>query len=622
MNAAPNDPGDISQRFVRASLATAIVALLMVTVLLAGFQYAALRSALDDDARAEAAVIADTLSASLMFRDERAANDVLASLRHSPAVTLVSVYDTQNVLFAQFSRGEVAVVPDHKPHVLTDRAEFRFADYELTLPIRYREVTTGHLHVVKSLRPMYGRLALFLLATMVIVLGVLALARLVVRRARQEIGKAEEKLHVLAHVDAVTGLENRHAFNARLVHAVELARRFNEKVAVIALDLDNFKSVNDTLGHQAGDELLRLVAHRLRDALRRDDTISRLGGDEFSVILPRLADEGELAVVGEKIIKSCSEPYRIGGREFFVTTSVGIAVFPDHAIDAEALVGCSDRAMYRAKQQGKNTWVIFSADMNEGLVRRVAIENALWQAVARNEIDLHYQPQFAADGKRVLGAEALMRWRHPEFGNVSPADFIPIAERNGQIVVLGEWALRRVAQDALQWRGVDGKRLRVAVNVSARQFGEPAFVELVAGVLRESGLPPECLEIELTESVLMENISQQMETMARLRALGVELAIDDFGTGYSSMAYLRNLPVDRLKIDRAFVRDLPQSSDVAIVRAMVSLAHNLGLEVVAEGVETEAQRALLEEIGVDVLQGYLLARPQPLEHYRGILFAG
>ena len=619
MSTMPGDQGGISQRFARASLTTALVALLLVTALLAIFQYVALRDALDEDARAEGVVIADTLAASLVFRDERAANEILASLRHSPAVTLAQAFDTQDHLFAQFVRDSTATLPEHARHVLAERSWVGLSDYELTLPIRYRDVTTGHLHVVKSLRPMYTRLALFLLATLVIVLGVLTLARLVVRRARHEIGKAEEKLHVLAHIDAVTGLENRHAFNARLAHAVDLARHFNERVAVLALDLDNFKSVNDTLGHQAGDELLRMVAQRLREALRRDDTISRLGGDEFSIILPRLADESELAVVGEKIIKSCADPYRIGGRDFFVTTSVGIAVFPEHAQDAESLVGCADRAMYRAKQQGKNAWVIFSADMNEGLVRRVAIENALWQAVARGEVDLHYQPQFAADGKRVIGAEALMRWKHPEFGNVSPGDFIPIAERNGQIVVLGEWALRKVARDALAWRDTSGALLRVAVNVSARQFGEPNFVELVASVLRETGLPPECLEVELTESVLMENVSQQMEIMTRLRSLGVALAIDDFGTGYSSMAYLRNLPVDRLKIDRAFVRDLPRPNDVAIVRAMVALAHNLGLEVVAEGVETDAQRALLEEIGIDVLQGYLLGRPQPLDHYRELL---
>lgn len=615
----PGQPRGISQRFASSSLTTLAVALSLAMVLLIVFEYVALRSALMEDSRAEAAVLADNLSASLIFHDAQAATEIVSGAQHSPAVLAVGVYDPARRLLATYSRDGTGAVPAIPSDLAAGDVRVGIDRLEMVAPIRYKNVEAGLLFVSKSLQPVYARLGLYLLATLVIVAATLTLAAVVINRARHEINQAEQRLQTMALVDAVTGLENRHAFHERLTSAVDLAQRFGEKVAIVAIDLDNFKSVNDTLGHQAGDDVLRMVAQRLRVALRRDDTICRLGGDEFSIILPRIADERELAIVGDKVTAAGAAPYHIGGYDFFITTSVGIAVFPSHAEDVEGLIGCADRAMYRAKEQGKNHWVQFSAEMNEGLARRVALENALWKAAELNQISLHYQPQFAADGRTLVGAEALMRWTHPDYGMVSPADFIPIAERNGQIVSLGDLAIRTVAADAERWWNASGTPVRLSVNVSARQMVERGFVDSVARVVRQHGIAKGRLEIEITESVLMDNIERQMEIMQQLRSLGVAIAIDDFGTGYSSMAYLRNLPVDRLKIDRAFVRELPHPRDLAIVRAMVALAHNLGLEVVAEGVETEVQRQHLADAGVDVLQGYLLGKPMPLARCRETL---
>ena len=612
----------ISKRFANASISSVVLALALAMLLLAVFEYGALRRALVEDTLAEATVLADTLSAAVVFGDEKAAAEIIAGMRLARAVRSATVFDKAGKRLGNYRHDPDAVEAGYPGHLVAGSPEVGFDRLELLVPVNHGQGVVGELYLEKSLQPTYSRLGLFLFATLITVSGALIAAVTLVRRARTEISAAEQELHKMAHVDAVTGLENRHAFNERLRHAMELATDFGDRVAVLALDLDNFKMVNDTLGHQAGDELLRMVAQRLRGALRRDDMICRVGGDEFSVILPRLLDDQEIAIVGDKVTRACAEPYRIEGRDFYVTTSAGIALYPTHAGDARELVSCADRAMYRAKESGKNSWKLFSGDMNDGLAKRVAMETALWKAIDRGEIDLVYQPRFAVDGARLVGAEALMRWRHPEFGDVPPSEFIPIAERNGHIVALGEWALRKAVRDAANWREVIDRPVRVAVNISARQMMAWDVVGAVRGVLDEYGLAPAMLEIELTESVLMENISHHMAVMNDLRALGVSVAIDDFGTGYSSMSYLRRLPVDRLKIDRTFIRELTaQSRDLAIVRAMVAVAHNLDLAVTAEGVENDEQQSLLRDLGVDELQGYALGRPLSLPSFHAVLAA-
>lgn len=610
----------ITQRFARASMLLVILALLTVTILLTVFQYLSLRQSLLEDSRVEAKILAETLSASLLFQDEKAAGDLIVSLRFSPLVLQAHVFNHEQAPVAAYGTGAATATPDF-PVRLLPSGEFVDAKImALLTPIRHRQQTVGYLYIEKSLDQLYSRLGFYLLASLIVIAGAMATSVIVVNRSRRVILRAEKRLHTQAHVDAITGLENRHSFNERLNEAVGRAQRFEKPLAIAVLDLDNFKAVNDALGHHAGDDLLRQMARRLRAALRRGDVICRLGGDEFAVILDSAATADELAIVGDKIIQACAEPYFIEGREFFVTGSVGIAVLPTHADEFEALVRCADTAMYHAKDTGKNHWVLFSDTMNEGLQRRVVLENTLRKAVERGEMELHYQPQFATQSGELIGAEALLRWNSPELGSIPPNEFISLAEGNGAIVGIGEWVLRTALEEARTWQQPGFPALRLAVNVSARQMEEANFSSMVEQALAASGLTGELLELELTESVLMSNVHRQSQILGQIKLLGVQIAIDDFGTGYSSMAYLRRLPLDRLKVDRAFVKDLPeQPNDRAIVASMVALAHSLDLQIIAEGVETEAQRDILRQLEVDELQGYLLGKPMSAAAFRTLL---
>lgn len=613
----------ITQRFARASMVLVALALLTVTILLTAFQYLSLRQSLLEDSWVEAKILAETLSASVLFGDDKVAGELILGLRFSPSVRQAQVFNREQEPVASY-RTQAAAATTAFPTRLLPSGEFVNGEkMALLTPIRHRQETLGYLYIEKSLDQLYSRLSFYLLASLIVIAGAMATSVIVVNRSRRIILRAEEHLRTQAHVDAITGLENRHAFNERLSEAVDQAQRFDKLLAIAVLDLDNFKAVNDALGHHAGDELLRQMAKRLQDALRRGDVVCRLGGDEFAVILDSAATDSELAIVGDKIVAACAEPYVIEGREFFITGSVGMAVLPTHADGFEALVRCADTAMYHAKDTGKNHWVLFSETMSEGLQRRVILENTLRKAVERGEMEVHFQPQFATQSGALIGAEALLRWNSPELGSVSPNEFISLAEGNGAIVGIGEWVLRTALEAARTWQLPGGPALRVAVNVSARQMEEASFSAMIEQVLAASGLPGELLEIELTESVLMSNVHRQSQILEQLKLLGVQIAIDDFGTGYSSMAYLRRLPLDRLKVDRAFVKDLTdQPNDRAIVAAMVALAHSLDLQVIAEGVETAAQRDILAQLGVDELQGYLLGRPMSATAFRTLLGNG
>jgi diguanylate cyclase (GGDEF)-like protein len=610
----------ITQRFARASMVLVALALLAVTILLTAFQYLSLRQSLLEDSRVEAKILAETLSASLLFEDEKVAGELILSLRFSPSVLQAHVFNHEQVPVAIYGTDASTAPPAFPARLLPSGESVNTRTLALLAPIQHQQETLGYLYIEKSLEQLYSRLSFYLLASLVVIAGAMATSVIVVNRSRRVILRAEERLRTQAHIDAITGLENRHSFNEQLSEAVEQGLRFEKPLAIAVLDLDNFKAVNDALGHHAGDDLLRQMAKRLRAALRRDDVVCRLGGDEFAVILGSAASEDELAIVGAKMIQACAEPYFIEGREFFVTGSVGLAVFPTHADEFEALVRCADTAMYHAKDTGKNHWVLFSDTMSEGLQRRVVLENMLRKAVDRGEMELHYQPQFSTQSGALIGAEALLRWNSPELGSVSPNEFIPVAEGNGSIVAIGEWVLRTALAEGRTWQQPDCPPLRVAVNVSARQLEEADFSSMLQQTLAASGLAGNLLEIELTESVLMSNVHRQSQILGQIKLLGIQIAIDDFGTGYSSMAYLRRLPLDRLKVDRAFVKDLTeQPNDRAIVAAMVALAHSLDLQVIAEGVETIAQRDILHELKVDELQGYLLGKPMSAAAFRKLL---
>ncbi|MFC4158672.1 two-component system response regulator [Chitinimonas lacunae] len=417
---------------------------------------------------------------------------------------------------------------------------------------------------------------------------------------------AEDQLLILAHFDALTGLPNRVVFNDRLDQALAQARRLRQRLAVMFMDLDGFKGVNDTLGHAIGDLLLQAVAERIKSFVRSNDTAARLGGDEFVLLMAGISSGTEAAQFCRRLLRAIEAPIELESHQVSVSASLGISVYPDDGHDRHSLLMAADTAMYSAKNAGRNRYCFFSHEMGERAAERMNIEQGLKLAVEKNHLVLHYQPQISLADGRLIGIEALMRWRHPSEGMVMPARFIPVAEETGSIVALGNWALHTACRDT------GSLPLRLSVNVSALQLGRDDFIDTLHALLDQTGFPPSQLEIEITESTL-QVIEHSRQRLAALKSLGIGIAIDDFGTGYSSLSLLKHLPIDHVKIDRSFVQDLPDDhSSLAIVRAVIVLAHSLGLRVIAEGIETEAQRITLCELGCEEGQGYLFGRPQPL----------
>jgi diguanylate cyclase (GGDEF)-like protein/PAS domain S-box-containing protein len=420
----------------------------------------------------------------------------------------------------------------------------------------------------------------------------------------------EEKLAYLAQFDALTGLPNRSLFQDRLVQAMATAKRNGWSMAVLFIDLDRFKLVNDTLGHAAGDRLLKEAAERLRGCIRASDTVGRLGGDEFAAILSELGKPSDAGVVAQKIIDVFKRAFDLEGKETYVSASVGITLYPADSDDADALVVNADAAMYRAKQQGRNNYQYFTRDMNERALQRVQLEVALRRALEREEFRLVYQPRAHLATGRICGFEALLRWQHAKKGMILPGEFIPVLEETGLIVPVGEWVLRTACTQIKAWQKTGLKVPPVAINLSARQFEQKNLQGSFQQILRETKVDPSLIELEITESLLMNDPEGAARTLHSLKKSGVRLSMDDFGTGYSSLGYLTRFPIDALKIDRTFIRDIATDADGAtLTRAIINLAQNLRLKVVAEGVETEDQLVFLRSNACDEMQGYLFARP-------------
>ena len=447
---------------------------------------------------------------------------------------------------------------------------------------------------------------------------------------------AEEKMHYLAMYDALTGLPNRQLFHQQLTQAVARAHRNGDHIAIMFIDLDRFKRINDTLGHATGDMLLREVAARLNRCVRTTDqvgrdgdsmlpegSVARLAGDEFTVTLDTLRDPQDAARVARRIISEVSRPFMLSGQEVVVTTSIGIAVYPEDGEQAEMLLKNADVAMYQAKDLGRNAYQFFAGEMNSAAVERLRLENELRRAMEGDQLSLHYQIKIDARDGSIAGLEALMRWRHPELGMVPPVTFIPVAEEIGLIVDFGAWVLEEACRQTKAWRDAGLPVAPIAINLASPSFRQPDLVERVASALRRHDVLPADLCIEATESILMRDADATMATLKQLRELGVKLSIDDFGTGYSSLSYLRRFPIDQLKIDRSFVNDLVvNSDDAAIINAIASLARSLNLDVVAEGVETVEQARLLAKQGCYIMQGYFFSKPVSAEELTQILAQG
>ena len=434
--------------------------------------------------------------------------------------------------------------------------------------------------------------------------------------------QVQERLQHMAHHDALTDLPNRNLFLDRLQQSLTRARWHNRLVAVMFLDLDRFKNINDTLGHTVGDQLLLQLSERLGNSVRDGDTIGRFGGDEFAILLDDIDSDNHISALAEKLLATLTKSFRINKQELFVTASIGISIFPNDGEDSDTLLRNADVAMYRAKDLGKNNYQFYSDDLSARIFERMTLETHLRHALERNEFILYYQPQIDTRTQKIMGVEALLRWQHPEFGLVTPNNIVPLMEETGLIEKVGRWVLETACRQSRSWHDAGWSYLHLSVNISSRQFNDPDFISSVHEIITTTGINPEFLELELTESMLMRNASATINALNSLNALGVRFAIDDFGTGYSSLSYLRRFPIDTIKIDRSFIHDVTDNpDDAAIASAIIVMAQSLSLNVIAEGVENQQQLEFLSSRDCHYLQGNLFSRPLPAEEFTAMLKA-
>ena len=596
------DRTPISSTLGSGQVAAAVCGLVIAALVLLMYQFVSLRTALTDEARVQAGIIADNITAPLMFHDRDAASEMLRPLRYAPNLVSATVYGSAGERFVAYSPRQSAP-PAWLERVVPSWTRM----FSVDAPVTYRSQVLGKVELTISTAGVGTGLLRYVLFLALTIAGALAVVMLMVRRTRSRVARAEKELDYLAHTDSVTGLPNRRATYAYLEH--ELSRP-NCRLAMLLIDLDNFKVVNDTAGHTAGDELLRSVALAVSGVVGNAGVVGRIGGDEFAVLIAPLTERSTALALANAVAAVLRKPFTLEHGEVFATASIGMCVYPDDACTSTELISSADTALYRAKNGGRNQVVDFQPEMTLATQRRARLERELRKAMEDEALCVYYQPQFDCASGQMVGVEALLRWPHPEYGFVTPAEFIPIAEETGLIVELGRWVLQQACRDVAGWLRAGAADLTLAVNVSARQMREPCFMGDVTRALAASGLPPGKLELELTESLLMTEVNIAIAFMQQMRAIGVHLSIDDFGTGYSSLSYLQSFPINQLKIDRSFVQLLPQRGDT-IARAIISLARGFGLTVVAEGVEEQAQLEWLRNAGCDYAQGFLLGRPMP-----------
>lgn len=625
-------------------------------------------------------VTAANSAAALVFNDPKSAADTLAALRVEPEIIFAEIHDANNQRFASYRSTRVSA--DFKVDE-ANRDNFWDIIFSTSRFIVVDNEPIGHVWVVADLSSQLSALTGQILALAIATVISLSLTLLIANSFRtmivtpieqvastakaiahdqdfsrqvpqagdDEIGQlidafnhmvgqiedrelrlkdelqhrqfTEQKLEKLAHYDTLTGLPNRHLFQQTLTLTLERARNLGSQVALYFIDLDNFKVVNDSLGHPTGDMLLKILSQRLTKCIRGSDIVSRLGGDEFTVIIDQVKGPEHLREIANKLAAAVAQAVELKDIELQMTASIGIALFPNDATDAENLVRNADTAMYFAKSRGRSNFQFFSAEMNDRANKRLIIEAHLRRAIEKNELFLVYQPQIDLATGRIVGAEALLRWMSPELGAMGPAEFIPVAEDAGVIQQIGDFVMESACRQAKRWIDEEDISLRIAVNVSIRQFSAKLFVSNVQALLARTGLPVELLELELTESCIMDNVEDTLIKIRELHELGIRLSVDDFGTGYSSMSYLKQLPISQLKVDQSFVRNIPESNeDMEIVRAVLHLSHGLKLETLAEGVETVEQAAFLAQEGCMMAQGYYFSRPVPPEEITVLLRGG
>lgn len=586
-----------------SNAAGAALVLLLAGGLLLLLQYLSLRREAIADARAQAQLVAASSAAAVMFRDAEAVGETLDSLRTMELIRSARISDNAGNVVAAYPRME--------PAAPAKRA-CGFDCATVSAPIALQGENVGTVQLELEMRRLHKRLLSLAGAFLVAAVVAFAIAIPVMARMRARVRAAETRLEYLAHFDSVTGQQNRNAFNAYLNRSLRHDRGVRQ--ALLQLDVDRFKEVNDTLGHLGGDELLRQVGDRIAAAMRSGDQLFRLGGDEFAIVMNAVASADQARTAAEAILAQFQAPFRISGQQLTVTASAGISLWPDDAQQAQELAGNADAAMYEAKREGRNRVALFEPRLREAQANKLRLQSELRQALKQQELQLHYQPQVDTHSGQLRGAEALLRWTHPLLGPVPPAAFIPIAEDCGLIIELGRWVIREACRQSAAWHAQGYGEVRLAVNLSVRQTRDEQLPAFIDSVLAETTLAAGCLELEITENVLMEEADLAIALLARLRARGLHLAIDDFGTGFSSMSYLKRLPIDKLKIDMTFVHAIPGDGE-AITTAILAMANRLDLAVVAEGVETEQQHDFLRQAGCGQIQGFLIGRALPADEF-------
>lgn len=669
----------ISTKLAIVNAVATIAALVMVLLIALGYEFFTFRQSVAEEIRVQSIIIENNSTAALAFGDANAAAETLAALRASPDIDHAIIYLPDGKPFAAYVRTtsghtEQPALPKQRGLV------FHLGGYTLTQDIKLGGKLLGYLYVEANANRLYHSLQLFGAAIVVAILAAVWFAQVLLKPLQRaiaspldrlgtlmrrvsenkdytlrseheggdEIGvltrefngmlaqihrhkadlefelerrlEAEKRLERLAHYDNVTQLPNRNFFNNSLARAVSVSARTGKTTVLMFIDLDNFKRVNDTLGHHVGDLLLADAALRISGTLRTNDVVCRIGGDEFAVILENLETPTLSGYIASKIIHVLAEGFSFGDSEIYIGASIGISTYPEDAQDIPGLLRSADTAMYHAKEHGKNNYQYYNADLETRALRRMSLETGLRRAIDAQELVLYYQPQINTLTGRIVGFEALLRWQHPEWGLVNPNDFIPVAEETGIVVPIGEWVLRTACRQAKIWQETFSPELTMSVNISSRQFREPEIVENVLSIVAETGVPSDKLDLELTESTLMDSTDVVFNKMSRLRETGICISVDDFGTGYSSMSYLKRFPITTLKIDRSFVQDIPtDADDIAITQAIIAMGKSLGLTLVAEGVETAEQMHFLREHQCDKLQGFLFSRPVPASDAEALL---